>query len=411
MKRHDRETLEKATAVLQSKPRGSWVLCQVSEPKKPSQPSGNGGISVINTSLQNVIGREFINLEEIKIDAMNCVVLRFELKSRSLKIRGNKQELLTRLKAVITDCVESLIREEVSLPKHDDTVMVDATATVAEETPKDFTVAEDCAYVMFKDKKIVTFYSNDFDGLEMTEQVMDPVVHNDLANKLGCLALLFSWTGVENMMRSRFWVPVMIVVYNMFMNAVDRFDQKRAACAILRKEMRVYQSTFTWILDAACINANALRTILQPGDEIDLPEFKRRIALDVVSVYVKKTGGNPWNKRPRTNELTALICSEEIVDSTTLNNNEGNIMSINCHHSLVDNINSKRQIFQARCILCCLYDKRKETKYGCTVCKQYYHVNCFAILHKEVGLISLGNVPAHLVENTKVKEFLTGKSK
>ena len=96
MKKHDRETLEKATAVLESKPRGSWVLCQVREPKKSSRPSGNGGIHVINTSLPDVIGREFIDLEEIKIDAMNCMVLRSELKSRGLKYRGNKQELVTR---------------------------------------------------------------------------------------------------------------------------------------------------------------------------------------------------------------------------------------------------------------------------------------------------------------------------
>ena len=108
-----------------------------------------------------------------------------------------------------------------------------------------------------------------------------------------------------------------------------------------------------------------------------------------------------------------MLCSEDTVDSNTITNNEGNIMSINCHHSLVENVNNnkKRQILQGRCILCSLCDKRKETKYGCTGCKQYYHVNCFAILHKEGKLIRLANVPAHLIENTKVKEFLTGKTK
>ena len=36
--------------------------------------------------------------------------------------------------------------------------------------PDDFTVAEGCVYVIFKDKKIVTFYSNNFPGgLEVPE--------------------------------------------------------------------------------------------------------------------------------------------------------------------------------------------------------------------------------------------------
>ena len=76
--------------------------------------------------------------------------------------------------------------------------------TVPTDIPVNFTVAEDCVYVMFKDKKIVTLYLNDFNGLEVTEQVMDPNEHPDLANRIGGLALLYRWRGVENMMHSRF---------------------------------------------------------------------------------------------------------------------------------------------------------------------------------------------------------------
>ena len=71
---------------------------------------------------------------------------------------------------------------------------------------------------------------------------MDPDLHPTLAERIGGLALLHRWTGDACMKRTRFMVPVLIVVYNLFMNTVDRFDQKRAACAILRKEMRVSQS-------------------------------------------------------------------------------------------------------------------------------------------------------------------------
>ena len=86
MKKHDKETLEKASTVLKNKPRGSWVLCQVREPKKPTRPSGSGGAGVLNTTLPEVIGRGFIDLEEIKIYAMTCVELRSRLKSRNLKV-------------------------------------------------------------------------------------------------------------------------------------------------------------------------------------------------------------------------------------------------------------------------------------------------------------------------------------
>ena len=77
---------------------------------------------------------------------------------------------------------------------------------------------------MFKDKKVATFYSNDFEGLEVTEQVIDPNIHHGLADKIGGLALLYRWTDSENMMHSKFYDPALIVAYNVFMNAVDRFD-------------------------------------------------------------------------------------------------------------------------------------------------------------------------------------------
>ena len=204
---------------------------------------------------------------------------------------------------------------------------------------------------------------------------------------------------------------MLIVAYNLFMNAVDRFDQKCAACAILRKKMHVSQSIFTWILDEACITANALRTILEPGDEIDLLEFKRRIALDSVRSYIKKTGGNQWNKRPRTNELIALFCSERNLATTSSAQNETPIPSIWCHYVLVDKKSNKRQIFQGRCILCHLFDKRPEAKFGCTGCKQYYHVNCFELLHNDGKLKTIANIHASLAENNKVKDFVTGKIK
>ena len=234
---------------------------------------------------------------------------------------------------------------------------------------------------------------------------MDPDLHPDLAERIGGLALLHRWKGFGCMKHTRFMVPVLIVVYNMFMNAVDRFDQKRAACAILWKEMRVSQSIFTWILDAACINANALRRIIDPGDVIDLPEFKRRVALDFVMAYMRKTGGNTWNTKPRENNLTALIIKEDSLAPTTS-------PLIRCQHDLVDNVKcaGKRQIFQGRCVLCTQMGARKESKYGCTGCRQYFHVACFNALHKNGKLKTFAQLSPALAANAKVVKFVTGES-
>ena len=50
-------------------------------------------------------------------------------------------------------------------------------------------------------------------------------------------------------------------------------------------------------------------------------------------------------------------------------------------------------------------------KFGCTGCKQYYHVNCFALLHRDGRLRTITDIPAHLAEDCGVGDFLNGSSK
>ena len=159
------------------------------------------------------------------------------------------------------------------------------------------------------------------------------------------------------------------------------------------------------IIDPACINVNALRSIIDPGDEIDLLEFKRRLAIDFVMAYMQKTGGNTWNQRPRDNILTALIVRENSLASDTP-------PLIRCQHDLVDNVKcaGKRQIFQGRCVLCTLLGARKESKYGCTGCRQYFHLACFNALHKNGKLKTFAQLSPALAANAKVVKFVTGES-
>ena len=136
MRAHDRDTLAKATAVLDKKLRGAWVLCQVRESKeKPTRASGGGRVGVPVETLPDIIGREFVDLEDMKIDAMNCAQLRIELKARNLLSSGLKTILQVRLKLAITDRVESAIRAAAPVPVPEDVVMGGVTSTVVTDPP------------------------------------------------------------------------------------------------------------------------------------------------------------------------------------------------------------------------------------------------------------------------------------
>ena len=63
--------------------------------KRSGGGSRGEGVCTPDKTLPEVICREFIDLEEIKIDAIMCNKLWSELRSRSLKVSGNKPELLT----------------------------------------------------------------------------------------------------------------------------------------------------------------------------------------------------------------------------------------------------------------------------------------------------------------------------
>ena len=95
-------------------------------------------------------------------------------------------------------------------------------------------VAEKAGYIVWKDKKIVIRYTNDLASspsvpiLDGSEREAQLAVHG--------LSELTRWTGKEIFHRTTFSVPSHIVAYNLFMNSVDRMDQKRSALPCKRKE-------------------------------------------------------------------------------------------------------------------------------------------------------------------------------
>jgi hypothetical protein len=106
------------------------------------------------------------------------------------------------------------------------------------------------------------------------------------------LAKLYRWTDDCLLYRKVFMAPAVVVAYNLFMNSVDRMDQRRSAMACQRREKRCSMSIFTMILDLACSNAYALACTLSTTykSEVKFGEFKRRIA-DQLSL--------PWTLRTR----------------------------------------------------------------------------------------------------------------
>jgi len=80
--------------------------------------------------------------------------------------------------------------------------------------------------------------------------------------------------------REKFDAPAIVVAYNLFMNAVDRMDQRRQPVACQRREKRVSMTIFTLILDLACSNGYAVGCTLstQYKRSVRFDEFKRRTA-------------------------------------------------------------------------------------------------------------------------------------
>ena len=99
--------------------------------------------------------------------------------------------------------------------------------------PRD-NIAEDAGYVVWKDKNVVIFYSNDLAGTHSS-----PIIHGEDEEDTFCVRgvlPIIRLTGVELFHQTTFLVAAIIVAYNMFMNSVDRMDQIWAGVCTRRKE-------------------------------------------------------------------------------------------------------------------------------------------------------------------------------
>jgi hypothetical protein len=238
--------------------------------------------------------------------------------------------------------------------------------------------AEKCGYIVFKDSKLVLFYTND-----LLENPAEPVLLGSDAQAVQCvygMAKLSCWTGTEVLKRTDFLVAAPIVAYNMFMNGVDRMDQYRSTLATQRKEMRLQMTLFTYLLDLAISQAFALHQNMasnQRDKPISFFNFKRKVCEQLVTPWITAA-----QRRSRT--------SPDISQHTNERSQEGNptieqtLGTIDETHMLVENLPRRSNLSCPQdigCFICRKMGKELKTSYSCVQFKKGFHVNCFTAFH------------------------------
>ena len=230
-------------------------------------------------------------------------------------------------------------------------------------------VAKNAGFIVFKDRNVVVFYTNDL-ATTPSSPIEEPT--EETIRCVRGLAPLKRWIGGETFHRTELKVPAIIVAYNLFMNSVDRFDQVRSTNITARREKRVSMSIFTFLLDASIHNALALWKEINPGKDTDMKEFKCKIATQFVADHLQ----SKKRKAPAVEANTEQINEEEDIERL------GKILS---SHELLENIDKKT----TQCHLCNIMSngkKRKSSIYSCVQCGKGFHVNCFTFYHSREKL-------------------------
>jgi len=270
--------------------------------------------------------------------------------------------------------------------------------------------ADRAGFIVFKDSKVVLFYSND-----LCENPEEPILLGTDERAIRCvggLAKISRWTGTENLHRTDFFVAAPIVAYNMFMNGVDRMDQYCATLAAQRREKRVHKTMFTFILDLSITQAYAVYQKMSSEKELPVMSyfnFKRTVCHSLILPWMNGRGRNA-------NEVN--IGATDGVGQNVVNNGRVTIASslgvINETHMLVENLprktgNGKPQDID--CYLCRKMGKEMKTIYSCIQCRKGFHVNCFTAFHYRGVLSRKHNALLDVVFNSDVQPTVGNPSK
>lgn len=212
----------------------------------------------------------------------------------------------------------------------------------------------------------MTLYTND-SAATSEEPVQGPTEQAILCMK--SLGFLQRWNGGEFLRQPMLQVPSIVVAYNLFMNAVDRFDQLRSIAPMTHCERGVTMSMLTFVMDVWIINAHAiLNAIRTPGESIiGIGEMKERIVAQLVDEHVK------YKEQPH--------CLRHIHSAQYVTDNEAAFKNVaDAKHMLLENKNHR----SVHCVLCNLVPQNGRggyTFYSCTACQQGFRVSSFALFH------------------------------
>lgn len=151
------------------------------------------------------------------------------------------------------------------------------------------TVSEKAGFILFMDNKLVIFYTNDL-AHTPTEDILNATSESCIAAVRGLVGVRRWIKDVDIFHRSLLQVPVMILIYNIFMSGVDRLDQQRSTNPIRRREKRVSRTVFGLIFDTAMANGYSLmqqsKLDLNEDFTMTLADFKHKVATQLVQPFL-----------------------------------------------------------------------------------------------------------------------------
>lgn len=372
-------------------PTALWILQMAQQTKQFPDPSGKRLFFTDNFYTRHTLAEVLKRITDgearlcgtvkfSNVDATNRHYLTTAIALMKDSTRGDWK--LVRAYNKLPD-LEKLKRQHAALQKR--LPMAKKTPFVA---PHD-NIADNAGYIVWKDSKIVIFYTND-----LAKTPSEPILDMNDEEAISCvhgLCTVHRWTGNEVLHRKEFHVPAIIGAYNKFMNSVDRMDQRRSTNPTQRKEQRLHMSIFTYILDLSALQAYAVQQAISDEAIASFVEFKRSICEAFVLPYRSS------RKRPR--------------DTSAMSNHvlESNIGRIEDPHMLTTNI-GKTGI---HCHLCLMRNEKFKTIYGCIKCKRGFHVNCYSAYHFQGAMRGDAKAIVLMVKQSEKRlvKGLTKKSK
>lgn len=161
--------------------------------------------------------------------------------------------------------------------------------------------------------------------------------------------------------------PVAISDYNLHMNCVDKFDQRKSAYEISRKSRKWWHRIFFYLTDAAVVNAFAIHNCL-PFERLDLKTFRRKIVFGLVGdQYVGQANNSPGpNGQLKVSNSKTKVPVEIRLSGSSHQPARGN---------------------RRRCAVCSTKKKQVSTNWMCVVCSVPLclskNKNCFQNYHSK----------------------------